>query len=369
MKFPGHIYFDTNILRKLRKEINTPEYQELKKMAKDLDITIAIPEIVAKEWMHYYIEERVKTNIEEFENMERKLKSDITAKEDVTISINKEKILSDLEQYLLDRLKKEEIKIIKTPKIEMDLLIDRAVRKNKPFKDEDVGFKDTIILITLLDYANKFPEDGHLFITDDAVFHEDEIKKLALEKKMDLIILKSVQDANEYLRTYLREALKGIMERRSRNLNNFLMEQKTKIIDYIKQNARFDEGIFRAEFARNPSSFEQIQSIKNIELIEILNSNASFLKPNQKEDWVEISFLAKLNFSVNIKYFPSVPFSSKLAVGIDRDQVQVNRWLPLLTQPEFRDDVFTKNITIYAEALVDDAGKFSDIRFPFPMNF
>jgi hypothetical protein len=369
MKFPGHIYFDTNILRKLRKEINTPEYQVLRKITKDLNICIAIPEIVEKEWIHYHIEERAKTNIEAFEKLASKLSSDVPIKEDVKISINKDKILADLNHYLADRLVKEEIKIIKTPKIEIDSLIEKAVRKIKPFKDEDVGFKDTMILMTLLNYATNFPEDGHLFITDDSVFYEDEIKNAALEHKIDLTVLKSVQEAIEYLRTFLKKTIKEMMEKRSHNLNRFLMEQKENIADYIKKNARFDENMFLSELGRDPSVFGQIQSIKDIELKEIINSNAGFLKLNKKKDWVDVSFQAKLSFAVLIKYSPSIPFTSKLAVGIDRDLMQVSRWLPILSKPEFRDGIIAKNITINAEAQVDEAGKFYDIRFPFPMEF
>jgi len=68
MGFPKLLYLDTNILKSLRRDLNTPEFQELKKVCDDLSISICAPQIVEDELIAKYIDEELNGPFQKIES-------------------------------------------------------------------------------------------------------------------------------------------------------------------------------------------------------------------------------------------------------------------------------------------------------------
>ena len=207
--YPQAVYLDTNILTSLNRELNTPEYQELKNICDNLNISIFVPQIVLDEWIFHNLEEQTKKDFKQLDSLLQKIGNYVISEEDISVKIDKDKIIKELEKYLKNQITKVGIKIIQTPQIGLENLINRAVSKIRPFKKEDKGFRDTIILYTILNYAKDFPKGNHLLITKDGDFDHSDVFNTASDFKVKLFIIKSIEEAKRSLQDFLQQAYKG----------------------------------------------------------------------------------------------------------------------------------------------------------------
>ena len=157
MERPRGVYLETSILRKLPPEITTAEFSRLVELCKLLKIPIVIPEVAFQEWISQIKEDFVKN----VENVEKSLEAaNKLLKIDTHIKWPKkrEAMIKKVEKNLITQLTDLNIVIIKTPRISLKLLLKMAITKTRPFEERsEKGFRDSVILFTVLDNAKKSP--------------------------------------------------------------------------------------------------------------------------------------------------------------------------------------------------------------------
>lgn len=360
MSYPKAIYLDTNILIGLRKEITTPEFQVLKNICNNLNIPILIPQVVYDEWIFHYTNEEVPKIFKKIDSSLQELENYVVSLEDISVKINKNKILKELKSYLTNRIQEVGIETISTSQIQLETLLNRAIKKIRPFKEKDKGFRDTVILYTILNYAKDFSEGDHLLITNDGDFDHNDVYKTASDFNVNLIILKSVQEALSYLQKYLERAYKQFLKLRAKKLEEFLKNQQEEIITFIREHGTFSDMFFWQEPRKDPFFIKSIKKINYIELEDIYGANAGFLPEGAKQGWVEISFVAKLKFLVTTEIM-QIPWPLRLSVGKNRD-VEIFSSTILPQEKEQQEEEIEKDLTIYAKALVDANDNYSGLK-------
>lgn len=196
------------------------------------NIEICFPEIVIKE----RIQHKLTKIVEEIETINKvagllrglghKIKKISPRKNYKQILENKVRL------YLKDN----KILRVPIPKIENDILIERAITKMKPFNDNTAGFKDTLIFLSMVESAlSQNAADSYIFCSNDYKGFDDEVvKEFNLVTGKDLFILPHITKVKEKLDEII--PLNLHLERRNDQIRNAIMNRTGEIVSAINKN-------------------------------------------------------------------------------------------------------------------------------------
>ena len=197
------IYLDANqvfIDRGPIEELFNSSILDLKKFIDDnnlSDVQICLPEIVVKERIQHRIE-NIENEIETANKAIKQLSSFQPELKIITKDDNYKKVLEENAKKFIDDNGLEKVDL---PTIDMNTIIDRAINKMKPFNEKGVGFKDTLIYLSIIEDALKQENDTrYIFCTNDGKEFNDDVKKEFKEKTgKDLYIVREVTKVSELL--------------------------------------------------------------------------------------------------------------------------------------------------------------------------
>ncbi len=230
------IYFDTNIFKKLTPHLDDTRLDQILNLTEILNIGIFIPRIVLKETV-----DLLQSEINEIISKTNKYNkfNIFTINTIPTI----EKYEQTLEKFLLDK----RISIIETPSISFDRILSMAIKHEPPFKKEDKGFKDTIILLTILDHAKISQNKSIIFFSEDPIFLDNRVWKLAGLYNVDINVIAKMEDGINGLSEQLSEEVRKLNDELEKTIIEHLNEKPETIYNHIKN------GKFSAVFLRNNS--------------------------------------------------------------------------------------------------------------------
>lgn len=159
------IILDTNIFRN-DFFFKSNDFEVLKDYLKKTDSDFILPEIILEEINGVYrkvLEER----IQNFNKAGRELSAILNKKnEDLDIDIDNQVVV--YVDFVQKNLNIKKNKIVPYNNDYLPELVRRAIARQKPFKDEDKGFRDSIIWLTILDYCKKCKEKQVIFISNNS---------------------------------------------------------------------------------------------------------------------------------------------------------------------------------------------------------
>lgn len=240
---PSAIYIDSNILRAASHDLNQPWFSELISFCNNYGISMYISKLVLDEWCEH-IFEILQANISKIIASLKMLKEfhimDLDFNENVEIN------RKELYERQKERLENYGFNVIQNLYIPTELLVKEAILKKPPFETGGKGFRDTIIIETYADHANKNYSDKQviIFSNDNAVqksrerFSSKGIKALFYTQEN---IIKELNDK-------LSAEEKSNIKERKENLLKFIKSKEAKIIEYVrttelKINDLFLDGI------------------------------------------------------------------------------------------------------------------------------
>ena len=102
------------------------------------------------------------------------------------------------------------IEVIETPKnISIRQLVTMAAFKIRPFEDKrEKGFRDTVILYTILEDAKKRNIKDCLFITEDKIFAHEDVQQIIKKYRVNIDIADSLETATVLIKSVLDEKIK-----------------------------------------------------------------------------------------------------------------------------------------------------------------
>jgi len=188
------VIFDTNFLIN-----NTGKIQEILIDLEKKQIDVYVPELVKEEYINIQLRKLVETynKLENFDNLQKIIDLKYRKKEEAI------KIIEDTYANLFE--KSFEGKLIKYNKEKM---LERVLQRNKfkepPFYNEnnssDKGFKDTIILLTIMGFISIYEEEAvFYYITSDNGFikYKKDIENEINEKLKKTITIIDGKDKNK----------------------------------------------------------------------------------------------------------------------------------------------------------------------------
>lgn len=372
--WPEAVYLETSILRQLPTDVTTAELLRLREICKGLDIPIVIPKVALNEWMA----DRKSEFIEKARRYETATEKMTTLKDKYLIHIelplfdelispkDKKSICDEIETMLRSRIREIGGIVAETPNIALDLLLKMSIDKVRPFEEKgEKGFRDSVILFTILEYAKKLSAGFHLLVTKDKIFDHADIHQVASDYKIKLIVVDSIQAAIDELEKFISKVIKEIYAKRAELLRGFLNSHGEEISDFIRRQQSFG-GLFgfKSEEGFSP---EDVKAITSVELLEIHNPTPGILPEGVKKDSVKISFSAKVKFSLvitqyyfntlaRVVYGPKFEFEQESGAWKRKDEYGSFR-------PEEVATTIERDLKIEASALLDeDLGQYSELQ-------
>lgn len=214
------------------------------------------------------------------------------------------------------------------------LIVDRAIKRIKPFQDKEKGFRDTLIWLSFIEYlkANNIEEDvafinnnsNDFFNKEKTLFHSDlilDINRLELSNNFE--VFKSLSDfiANVEVKEQYKYNFDDILEKYiypnedtiEADLESYLNSHTaTWFGKLLKNNSEVMSGIVFL----NDFELEIIEGIEDPELI-----NLSFI--NDNVFFIELSFILRI---VDIKLtVPTIVYKEKQdAFNIKFYDIEIN---------------------------------------------
>jgi hypothetical protein len=372
--WPQAVYLETSILCQLPVDVASAELLRLKQVCDLLQIPIVIPKTALDEWKAIKKKDFIgkitscENSLENVKNLMKKYLIGIQLPSFDSFISPKDKngLFTAADNMMDSKLEEIGIVIAQTPNISLDLLLKMSIDKIRPFEEKrEKGFRDCVILFTILEFAKNSIPDFPVLITADKVFDHVDVHKIASDHKIRLIIVNSIQGAIDELEKFIDQVIKDTDAKRAELLKAFLNSHKEEISEFISEQRSFS-GLFgfKSEGGISP---QDVKAISSVELLEIHNPTPGILPKGVKKDRVKISFLVKVKFSLIItQYYLNV--LTQLFYGPEFEfRQETGAWMRKDEYGDFRPKevptIIDRDLKIEASALLDrDTDQYSEIQ-------
>ena len=274
------VIVDTNFLVN-----NTGNIKEIVKELQEKEIEVYVPELVKEEFINIQLRklEEAYSKLENLKNLQKIIDLKYRKKE-VT-----RKMIEGIYNNIFEENFKNKI-IVYNKEGMLDRVLERNKYKKPPFYNEnnssDKGFKDTIILLTIIDFISSFGDDAiFYFITSDNGFikYKNEIEKEIFDKCAKNIAIVEGKDKNKVYKELNIVEEKSNQEEKTENI---FSKEEINIEEIRKRiNELMDIFIWTTSFdyygnLQDERRFEISNYINNEKTEKFLNSIDGIIEDN-----------------------------------------------------------------------------------------
>jgi hypothetical protein len=232
---------------------------------------ILIPQVVIDEVFGKF-QLNFQDSLAKLEKAEKETERLLGTKIPTSAVIDLEKVVQEYKVFFFEMLKKNGAKILPYPQVEHNIIVERAINRRKPFKDNGDGYRDTLIWFSLLEVI-KGSKDTLFFVTHNVtdfgkntLFPElsDDLTKLDIPTNA----IKIISSLDEYNSLFILPELEKLGEMMKRLESNAV--EKFSIRDWI-EDCLLEELTWR-ELADILAKIEQGHAEVNILSIDKVNN-------------------------------------------------------------------------------------------------
>lgn len=274
------VIVDTNFLVN-----NTGNIKEIVKELQEKEIEVYVPELVKEEFINIQLRklEEAYSKLENLKNLQKI----------IDLKYRKKEVTRKMVEGIYNNIFEENFKnkiIIYNKEGMLDRVLERNKYKKPPFYNEnnssDKGFKDTIILLTIIDFISSFGDDAiFYFITSDNGFikYKNEIEKEIFDKCAKNITIVEGKDKNKVYKELNIVEEKSNQEEKTENI---FSKEEINIEEIRKRiNELMDIFIWTTSFdyygnLQDERRFEISNYINNEKTEKFLNSIDGIIEDN-----------------------------------------------------------------------------------------
>lgn len=274
------VIVDTNFLVN-----NTGNIKEIVKELQEKEIEVYVPELVKEEFINIQLRklEEAYSKLENLKNLQKI----------IDLKYRKKEVTRKMVEGIYNNIFEENFKnkiIVYNKEGMLDRVLERNKHKKSPFYNEnnssDKGFKDTIILLTIIDFISSFGDDAiFYFITSDNGFikYKNEIEKEIFDKCAKNITIVEGKDKNKVYKELNIVEEKSNQEEKTENI---FSKEEINIEEIRKRiNELMDIFIWTTSFdyygnLQDERRFEISNYINNEKTEKFLNSIDGIIEDN-----------------------------------------------------------------------------------------
>lgn len=264
---------------------NTGNIKEIVKELQEKEIEVYVPELVKEEFINIQLRklEEAYSKLENLKNLQKI----------IDLKYRKKEVTRKMVEGIYNNIFEENFKnkiIVYNKEGMLDRVLERNKYKKPPFYNEnnssDKGFKDTIILLTIIDFISSFGDDAiFYFITSDNGFikYKNEIEKEIFDKCAKNITIVEGKDKNKVYKELNIVEEKSNQEEKTENI---FSKEEINIEEIRKRiNELMDIFIWTTSFdyygnLQDERRFEISNYINNEKTEKFLNSIDGIIEDN-----------------------------------------------------------------------------------------
>lgn len=365
--WPMGVYFDASILCRLPADLASPDLVRLTEAATKYDVGRFVPSIAKREWIVFHRERARKKHDEMIASSG--LIGQYLGGEFQMEHLTPQELADAVERMQASRLEAAGLVEIPTPAVPLEELVDLAIKKVKPFRDEDRGFRDTLIARTIQEHAQTFVGHSILVVSADEVFRSAEVCQQWRDVGVVPIVAKTLEEAVGQLEAQMDQAWKQYLNLEAQQIKTCLVGHQGEIFERLK-DVEVSEGFIRGGgiLAPPPAYYGTLERVRQVRPVEITRvSRGHVLGPFAKEDGrVPVTFYVKVAFDLSVRIPSLGPLFGggprfRLADAVDLP-VPRSDFLSLLSETAVEDITVEREIPVKAWIAQDAGGNYVDLR-------
>lgn len=250
-------------------KMRSMDFNILFKYSKIVPFEIFMPRVIYDEILNKY-KETIEKTLTDYNKEKYKLNQLLISYEVGTVNINIDVILQDYREYLDDVIEKNKIKILEYPKVSHSTIVNAILKRERPFKNNESGYRDKLILETLKE-SFKIPNETIVFISNNSrdfgkepYFFDDIENQLSNTTYWKL---------HNSLSSFISKYLQTVMVKKDIIITD---ESKMKIEQFIYSKEFVDaidfyeigNAVLELDYGYGKVYLEKIDKIENIEISE-----------------------------------------------------------------------------------------------------
>ncbi len=236
---PDAIFIDTNLLIKLLNGNGNSEFLKLQELAQSSYIDLIIPETVLHELAIYAVEKAKETY--HGLNRDSKALADLLMTDLIHIA-NIEDIERKARESIASRVQNWGMSLACMPPMDLKILVRASLMHIPPFEKGDKGFKDTLIIETILNESKLKDLKKVFFISDDGVFKrsKNEIARRFEDQEVEFCFFENFTFGHEELSKLIDTEIEAYIQEEEKRLESFLKANESELFEYVSTNASFN---------------------------------------------------------------------------------------------------------------------------------
>lgn len=288
---PDYIYLESSALLALNTDLKDLKFQNFLQYTRALEVPLFTTALCVDEFVAERIE-RLRETLSDFQESMEDVGRFLGQRPEVRPLGSADDLAEQIRAVFRHGLEEAEVEIIENASLSLPELLHRATRHVQPFEPKDKGFKDTIILLTILGDASRRGARTAMLIVTDGDFHTQEIRDQARAAGMELVVVRTIDDAVAHLKQVLAEDTRRRIDEEIANLKAFLLGEEESILRAIRQE-RFNEW----DLTRGTGVF-RIHEVLDSRLNEIESVIPEALLEEASTGRIALEFVAKLRVLV-----------------------------------------------------------------------
>lgn len=301
MPRPDAIYLETSFLWTLPIDLEHARFLNLKERAANLRIPLFTVRLCVDEYLFDKAGE-IEVGLHQLEARIKDVAPYVLEPPKISLPPDVEAIVAELEPRVLSSLTRHGVEVVANAEVPQDTLVMMSVRKTRPFEEKrEKGFRDTIILYSVLEHAKACGFDSIVLVALDKVFGHSDVQAIAEGLGVTLNVAQTPEEAVAVLEEFQSKELVVWLARRKSILAKFLRSQSDVILAYVRNNVQIEEYSLTQKFG--PLDLREIRSIELADVDRVL---PGFLPPEKEEGQVRIGFDVRLRVEFLGKPFPTL---------------------------------------------------------------
>ena len=244
MTWPRKVFLESNALFRLGPHLeNNVEFARLLQLRDALQFELVVAEVSWREYLRYR-EKEVRDCKVKIAQCRRDL-----ARHDQAISEleqAEQKVadhLQNVSKYFSQRAKDLGIIVLPTPSVDVRQLLEMSLANDPPFEDshsesgektKEKGFRDALIMFTVLTNSESHPPGNALVITDDKRLTEG-LRLQASKRGANLDVVANLQEALSHILTRLDKLYREKLRQQADEAKSRLLQYRAQIEESIQQ--------------------------------------------------------------------------------------------------------------------------------------
>jgi hypothetical protein len=314
MDYLDYIYFDTSALLSENWPQLSAKLISCLQLADPMGKKICLPSVVEQEleikWLANF-----DGNSTQLKKLIEKINKHLLANESVKVELpDREVALKEYRKKVQELKDLYHIVSIDRPRVDKDTLINMAINYDPPFEENDKGFKDAIILFSVIEHLQSIKFHSGAIISGDRVFQDDRILEVAKKQGLSLKIIASMEQLLEELKATLGDILEKEYRLEQEKAASALEKDREKISEFILDNLEFNIGDLRSWRSKLGGEIVKIDKLELVTLKNVILARLVDRIKRKEEGRFPISFEAEIVLSAVV--FKTPPPESSVQKNI-----------------------------------------------------